>query len=71
MGFNDDVLKKMYVEYDIPCDELVSSSVRLKGFADDYIGRTGHQVQPEAIGRHMLKLRKIGQARGGLPRIRR
>ena len=69
--FNDGVLREMYVEYDTPCDALVSDPAALLSFAEDYAERTGQQVEPAEISRRLLNLRKLGEAKGGLPRLRR
>ena len=69
--FDDNVLKQMYVEYDTPCDPLVSNPARLVAFARDYAERTGQQVEPAQVSHRLLTLRKLGEARGGLPKLRR
>ena len=69
--FNDDIIKEMYRDYDIPCDTLVSDQEQLLPFAEDYILRTGQEVEPSKLARRLLKLRKLGEANGGLPRLRR
>jgi hypothetical protein len=69
--FRDDVLKEMYVEYDTACDRLVSDPERLLSFAEDYGERTGQRMQPARVSHRLLALRKLGQAKGGLPRLRR
>jgi hypothetical protein len=69
--FDDGVLREMYVEYDTPCDPLVSDPARLLSFAEDYAERTGQQVEPAQVSHHVLSLRKLGEAKGGLPRLRR
>jgi hypothetical protein len=68
---DDNVLKQMYVEYDTPCDSLVSDPERLLSFSQDYAERTGQQVAPAQISHRLLTLRKLGEAKGGLPRLRR
>ncbi len=70
-AFDDKVLKQMYVEYDIPCDPLISDSAKLRSFANDYTERTGHHVELTRLSRHLFNLRKRGEAKGGLPRLRR
>lgn len=69
--FDDGVLKQMYVEYDTPCDPLVSDPSKLLSFAADYGERTGQQVEPAQVSHRLLTLRKLGEAKGGLPKIRR
>ena len=69
--FDDAVLKEMYVDYDMPCDRLVSDPAKLRGFVDDYTERTGQQLEPSQIAHRLLTLRKLGEAKGGLPRLRR
>jgi hypothetical protein len=61
----------MYTEYDIPCDRLVSNPSTLAAFAADYAQRTGHAVEQARIAHHMLNLRRLGEGKGGLPRLRR
>jgi hypothetical protein len=68
---DDGVLRKMYIEYDTPCDGLVSDPARLLSFAQDYAERAGQQVEPAQVSHRLLSLRKLGQAKGGLPRLRR
>lgn len=69
--FNDDIIREMYRDYDIQCDTLVSDQEQLLPFAEDYIGRTGQEVEPAQLARRLLSLRKLGEAKGGLPRLRR
>lgn len=68
---DDDILRKMYVEYNAPCDRLVSNPVSLQAFAEDYVQRTGQQVEAVQVSHRLLTLRKLGAAKGGLPRLRR
>jgi hypothetical protein len=69
--FDDDTLRRMYVEGDVPCDTLVSDPARLLSFAEDYAERTGQQVEPAQVSHRLLTLRKLGEAKGGLPKLRR
>ncbi len=68
--FNDDILKEMYVEYDTPRDSLIGDSLMLLSFVEDYINRTGHQVNTEQLTRRLFVLGKRGEAKGGLPKLR-
>jgi hypothetical protein len=68
---DDGVLREMYIEYDTPCDALVSDPAKLLSFAQDYTERTGQHIEPAGVSHRLLSLRKLGEARGGLPRIRR
>ena len=69
--WHDDVLIGMYGEWDVPCDELVSNPDLLRTFTRDYQRRTGADVEARDVGRRLLTLRKRGEAKGGLPRLRR
>ena len=69
--FDDNILKQMYVEFDVPCNRLVSDPARLLAFAEDYTERTGQQVEPAQVSHRLLTLRKLGEAKGGLPKLRR
>jgi hypothetical protein len=69
--FDDNVLREMYAEYDTACDRLVSDGAKLLPFAEDYTERTGQQVEPARLAHRLLTLRKLGEAKGGLPRLRR
>ena len=69
--YADYLLREMYIEYDTPCDRLVSNPESLGEFCDDYVARTGDAVAPAELGHHLLNLRRRGQANGGLPRLRR
>jgi len=69
--FNDKVLKEMYIEYNTTCDRLVSDPSKLLSFSEDYVQRTGQQVEPSQLAHRLLILRKLGQDKGGLPRLRR
>ena len=69
--YDDIIIKEMYREYNIPCYTLVSDQKQLLLFANDYTHRTGQKVELTYLARHMLKLRKLGEANGGLPRLRR
>jgi len=70
-AFDDSIIKEMYRDYNIPCDTLVSNQDQLLTFAEDYIKRTSHEVEPAQLARHLLTLRKHGETNGGLPRLRR
>lgn len=69
--FDDAIIREMYREYNIPCDTLISDQEQLVPFAEDYIHRIGQKVEPAQLARHLLTLRKLGEAKGGLPRLRR
>lgn len=70
--FDNKILKQMYVEYNIPCDRLVSNPAILQRFVNDYSGRIGKDdVEPANLSLHLLNLRRLGEAKGGLPRLRR
>ena len=69
--FDDVILRQMYLEYAIPCDRLVSNPALIQNFTQDYIKRTGQLVEPAILAHHMLNLRRLGQAKGGLSRLRR
>ena len=68
---DDNVLREMYIEYDTACDRLVSDPAKLLSFAEDYAERTGQQTRPAQVSHRLLTLRKLGEAKGGLPRLRR
>lgn len=70
-ALDDNVLKQMYIEYNTPCDPLVSNPTSLVAFTEDYGERTGQQVEPAEVSHRLLTLRKLGEARGGLPKLRR
>jgi hypothetical protein len=69
--FDDDVLKQLYAETNVPCDSLVSNPATLSAFARTYAERTTQEVEPAVLARRLLSLRKLGQAKGGLPKLRR
>lgn len=69
--FDDGVLRQMYVEYAIPCDRLVSNPAVIHNFTEDYTKRTGQLVEVAQLAHHMLNLRRRGQSKGGLSRLRR
>jgi len=66
-----EVLIELYVLNNEPCDRLVSNPEKLISFTKDYQDRTGQDVSAAAVGSKMLNLRRLGQANGGLPRLRR
>ncbi len=69
--YSNSILVEMYLEYDTPCDRLVSDPQRLGEFCKDYVARSGEVVEPAELSHHLLNLRRKGQANGGLPRLRR
>ncbi len=69
--FDDPIIIEMYLEYNIPCDTLICDQELFFPFVEDYIQRTGQQVELPQFAKHLLKLRKCGEAKGGLPRLRR
>ena len=70
-ALDDNVLRQMYLEYDTPCDRLVRDPARLLLFDDDYMQRTAQQIEPAQVSHRLLTLRKLGEAKGGLTRLRR
>lgn len=69
--FDDTILKQMYLEYDIPCDRLVSNPELLRRFTQDYAKRSGNGAEAAQLAHHMLNLRRKGKVKGGLSRLRR
>ena len=69
--FDNDILREMYVEYNTPCDRLVSDPLSLQAFAEDYAERANQEIQAAQISHRLLTLRKLGATKGGLPRLRR
>lgn len=68
---DDSVLRKMYVQHNVPCDRLVSDPERLFAFTQAYTDRMGQEIAPADLAHRLLTLRKLGEAKGGLPRLRR
>jgi hypothetical protein len=72
MNFDDNILKKIYVEHDIPVDTLVREPNLISRFAKEYAKRSRQKnIDKSEIGRHLKNLGRRGQDRGGLPRLRR
>lgn len=69
--FDESILRSLYIEYDTPCDRLVSDPEKLTAFTIAYAEQTGQTIGPAQLGRRPLSLRKRGEANGGLPRLRR
>ena len=69
--FMDKLLIELYVENDVPCDQLVSDPESLCEFTKQYAERSGQDVKPKEVSKRMLNLRRRGQDKGGLPRLRR
>jgi hypothetical protein len=65
------VLREMYVKHNMLCDRLVSDPKRLLAFTQAYADQTGQEIEPAALAHRLLTLRKFGEAKGGLPRLRR
>ncbi len=68
---DDSVLREMYVKHNMPCDRLVSDPEMLLAFTQAYTDRTGQEIEPADLAHRLLTLRKLGEAKGGLPRLRR
>ena len=68
---DDSVLREMYIKNNMPRDCLVSDPERLLAFTQAYTDQTGQQLEPADLARRLLTLRKLGEAKGGLPRLRR
>ena len=68
---DDSVLREMYIKNNMPCDRLVSDPERLFAFTQAYADRTGQTIEPADLAHRLLTLRKLGEAKGGLPRLRR
>lgn len=71
MKYLDDVIVELYVDFDIPADRLVSDPMKLQRFADLYHEKTDQDVKLADFAHHILNLRRRGEAKGGLPRLRR
>ena len=71
MQFQDSAIVVVYVEFDVPCDRLVANQAKLLQFRDRYRQMTGHAPDLTELGEHLLNLRRRGEAKGGLPRLRR
>lgn len=69
--FDDSILKAMYTEHNTPCDRLVSDPLMLVAFTEAYEDRTGQTVEPAKLAHRLLTLRKLGEAKGGLPKLQR
>ncbi len=68
---DDRVLREMYIKNNMPCDRLVSDPERLLAFTQAYTDQTGQEIEPADLAHRLLTLRKLGEAKGGLPRLRR
>jgi hypothetical protein len=68
---DDSVLRERYLKNNMPCDRLVSDPERLLAFTQAYTDQTGQEIEPADLARRLLTLRKLGEAKGGLPRLRR
>lgn len=71
MLVNVSVVIELYVADDVPCDRVVSDPTMLSSFTDRYNARTGQSLSPGEVGHDLLNLRRRGEAKGGLPRLRR
>ena len=69
--FDDPIIIEMYREYNIPCDTLISDPKQFQPFVEEYSQRTSQKVELPQFARHLLLLRKRGEEKGGLPRLRR
>jgi len=68
---DDSVLTEMYIKNNLPCDRLVSDPERLLAFTQAYTDQTGQEIEPADLAHRLLTLRKLGEAKGGLPRLMR
>jgi len=69
----DETLKDKYVAFAVPADQLLCSPSELATFCD-LIRGTSEELSSlgnETIARRLLQLRKLGQPRGGLPRLKK
>ena len=69
----DQAIKAEYVVLDVPADGIVATPQLAKKFAEAVNHRLsdGECESLETINKRLLTLRKFGQAKGGLPRLRR
>jgi hypothetical protein len=70
-SMNDTLIVSMYRKADIPCDPLVSNPALLSKFTREYNQATGERVTDAEMGHRLLNIRRRGEAKGGLPRLRR
>ena len=73
----NEFMKKAYIEFNVPVDEILLDENLKTDFANVYIDTVIEFVQEEEnrdtedICEELLRLRKLGQDKGGLPRIRK
>jgi hypothetical protein len=68
----DEVLKAEYRRFDVPADELVRTPELAMAFCECVRRQDSglETVSNDVITRRLIQLRKRGESRGGLPRIR-
>ena len=68
---NETLIRSMYKTTDIPVDTLVRTPAVLSEFTSEYNKTTGECVTDAEMGRHLKNMGRKGEAKGGLPRLRR
>lgn len=68
---DDQLIRDLYVVYDIPADALIVDHPQLSAFTYTYNSRRQSMVLPGEIAKRLMQLRKKGHDNGGLPRLRK
>jgi hypothetical protein len=67
----DSAIRQAYSIMDIPADRIKKSSSLAGRFVQMVADILGEEVFPDRVIRRMMRLRRYGSERGGLPRLRR
>jgi hypothetical protein len=64
-----DIIVNLYREYGIPADSLVIDPERMRDFHLDYVHQSNHGVTMKELCGYLLNQRKLGEEKGGLPKL--
>ena len=69
----DNAIIRTYIEFDTPVDEIVADPELAAKFQKKVVRRLPpHEyLEIPLVNKRLLNLRKLGEEKGGLPRIRR
>jgi hypothetical protein len=68
---NETLIRSIYKKTNIPVDTLVRDPALVSKFTHEYNKTTGERVADAEMSRCLKNIGRRGEAKGGLPRLRR
>ena len=73
VSVQDRVIIEEYVRYDVPADQIPADPIMAQEFLNRVNARLsdGSKFSLPDLNKRLINLRRLGEAKGGLPRLRR